>query len=175
MIFGALMFVVAGGALAGSAVAQEAESAVGLKVRCAAGGAHLQGCGLSSASCTFTDFMGGRCGTASSPTPSVEPIASEPVQPVEPAPVVSSGPAKPTQLVVLQGAVKVQHDGIATEWYTLRLNGAYHAHTGMSGNIGGTVVIALDPSLPSGSYRATVDACTDSVCVPSDAATVQVP
>lgn len=180
MIFGALMFVLAGGALPGGAAAQETESPVGLKVRCATGGAHLAGCGLSSASCSFTDFMSAHCGTTSatpSPTPVPDPIepAPAPVEPVQPPPPVVAGPSKPTQLVALPGAVRAQHDGIGTEWYTLRLNGAYHAHTGMSANVGGTVVIALDPSLLSGSYAATVDACNDTACVPSDAATVQVP
>ena len=181
MMFGALMMVLAGGAVPAGIAAQETESPVALKVRCATGGAHLAGCGLSSASCSFTDFMSGLCGKTS-PTPSpdpvldpIEPAPAPPVEPVQPVPPVLSGPAKPMQPVALPGAVKVQHDGIGTEWYTLRLNGGYHAHTGMSANVGGTVVIALDPSQPSGSYAATVDACNGSACVPSDAVTVQVP
>ena len=116
-------------------------------MRCAVVGAHLDGCTLSDLSCTYQQHLDGTCG------------ASVPAPP--------AGITAPTELRDIGTGIVASHDGALTDWYTLHLDGAYHAHVSMDALSAGTVTLPLG-ILESGTYSVTVLACSDAAgCVRS--------
>jgi hypothetical protein len=134
---------------------------IGLFLVCVPTAASAQSADWSALeSCARGGFYGRTACEAMMSVPAA-PVPGPTPDPIEPAPSPTPAPTStastaPTGLVDVGSGIAFSHDGALTEWYTLRLNGNYFAHSSADRRV--VEFGALAP----GSYAATIEACSDA-------------
>jgi hypothetical protein len=142
--------------------------------RCAVGGAHQDGCGLPATWCTYEDFLASRCPLVPLTEIPYLPGTSVAV-PEVPDPIVLPDPVlvAPSALTDLGSAIRVQHDGVLTQWYTLKVDLVYQTHVTIDAWVDGIVLLPLlNPPAP-GTHTVQVYACNDAACAKATLAIVR--
>lgn len=134
-------------------------------VQCAVFGV---GCTFSDPSCTFDQHFAGSC-----PQLPRNPFSgsAEPLPEPEPVPPPSDAITAPTNLTDVGTGIRLEHDGLNVQWYTLRLDGVYVTHRTTVDLVNGAVTLPFSSPLAPGTYRVSVEACRDT---PDDACSVRV-